>query len=53
MPARNFKEDYEREVCQEEVDAVYIADLFNKERQPLSEQFGVPVHNDVIIHVTK
>jgi hypothetical protein len=49
MSARTFREDYEREVCQEEVDVVYIADLLNKERQPLSEQFGVPVHNDVKI----
>jgi hypothetical protein len=49
MQAGAFREDYEREVCQEEVDVVYIADLFNEDWQPLSEQFGVSVHHDVKI----
>ena len=49
MPARPYREKYVREVCQEEVDVVYIADLFNEEWQPLSEQFRVSIHNDVKI----
>jgi len=31
MPIRTFGEDNEREVCQEEVDVVYIADLLNED----------------------
>ena len=47
--ARTVGEDHEREVCQEEIDVVHIADLINEEWQTLSEQFGVPVHNDVMV----
>ena len=50
MPARTFREDYEPEVCQEEVDVVHIADFFNETWQTFSEQFGVPVHNDVKVN---
>ena len=48
--ARTVGEDHEREVCQEEIDVVHIADLINEERQTLSEQFRVPVHNDVMVN---
>ena len=49
MPIRTFGEDNEREVCQEEVDVVYIADLLNEDWQPFSKQFWIPVHDDIKI----
>jgi hypothetical protein len=45
----SFSRNYEPEVGQEEVDIVYIVNLLNKRWQTLSEQFRVPVYDDIKI----